>query len=137
MRPDSRSVPASGTRKPPIMLRVVVFPQPEGPRMHTRSFSATENVMLCRTIVDPNCLETAAISSSILRSRSIRELPWAVDGVNCPTCSPEKESRDSPPAGGPDGGHLSGECSARVRVRSLSLLSYWLMIRVKLVIHWS
>src|SRR5688572_25625606 len=46
--PSTRTVPALGVRKPATMLRSVDLPQPDGPRMHTNSRSATSRSMSTR-----------------------------------------------------------------------------------------
>ena len=45
--PSRSTLPPSGLRKPPIMLSVVVLPQPDEPRMHKKSalFQAEGEVM--------------------------------------------------------------------------------------------
>ena len=46
--PSKNTSPLVGSRKPAIMRRVVVFPQPEGPRKVTNSLSFMSRLMFLR-----------------------------------------------------------------------------------------
>src|SRR5258708_24728148 len=51
-------VPASGCWNPAMAIKVVVLPQPLGPRRVTNSLSETSSVIRSRTNVSPHDLET-------------------------------------------------------------------------------
>ncbi len=53
-----RMRPRSGMRKPPIMRRVVVLPQPDGPRRHVSSPARTSSCISSTIVRPPRSLET-------------------------------------------------------------------------------
>ncbi len=66
-RPSSRISPPLGWVKPPIIRRIVVLPEPDGPRMVMNSPSRTASSMPSRTAVGPKDFETD-LSSRRMRS---------------------------------------------------------------------
>ena len=58
------TVPETGWIKPVMVRRVVVFPQPEGPRKVKNSPSFTWTLMSCRAVKSPN-LTTISLSRII------------------------------------------------------------------------
>src|SRR5579872_4240467 len=61
-RPSSRIEPLLGSVKPPIMRRMVVLPEPEGPRMVMNSPSRTARSMFSSTLFGPKDFLTALSS---------------------------------------------------------------------------
>src|SRR4249919_2684938 len=65
--PSIRIWPAVGSSKPATMRRVVVLPQPEGPRKETNSPRSTARSNRCTTTCCLKLLWTSSISSSAIR----------------------------------------------------------------------
>ena len=64
LRPGARSAPDVGCSKPPIIRRVVVLPQPDGPRRQKNSPSRTSRLMWSTAAASPNCLTTSTSRTS-------------------------------------------------------------------------
>src|SRR5215204_4157511 len=60
--PSKRIAPPEGSRKPAIICKVVVLPQPEGPRKETNSPLPTARLKSSTTVCAPNCLLTRSSS---------------------------------------------------------------------------
>ena len=71
--PFTTTLPDTGSIKPVRVRRVVVFPQPEGPRKVKNSPSFTWTLMLCRAVKSPN-LTTMSFKRIIEASPSLSKL---------------------------------------------------------------
>ena len=54
--PSNKIFPLVGVSKPPISLKVVVFPQPDGPKRVKNSLSLIYKFISSRTTLSPNLL---------------------------------------------------------------------------------
>ena len=64
-RPPRYTVPYVGSSKPPIIRRVVVLPQPDGPSMEKNSPSRMSSDRSSTAAASPNSLETRSRRTSI------------------------------------------------------------------------
>src|SRR5258706_7950566 len=89
-RPSSVIDPAVGVSKPAIIRRVVVLPQPDGPRKLTNSPRSVARLKSSTAKVDPNCFWTPVSSRKAMWSSSV--LARAAD--RDPGLRPAAQERD-------------------------------------------
>src|SRR5579862_3197237 len=66
--PSSETVPASGCSKPAITLRVVVLPEPDGPRSVKNSPAPTCRFTSSTAATPPNCFRIPATPTSAAKA---------------------------------------------------------------------
>src|SRR5512141_2297130 len=88
--------PVVGVSKPAIMRRVVVLPQPDGPRKDTNSPFFTSKLKSFTTVVAPHCLEMSVSARCVMSIYSSDQLVSACN-LGLRTASDEFYDRDGCP----------------------------------------
>src|SRR5262245_26973714 len=99
--PSIAMVPAVGSRKPAIILSVVVVPQPEGPRRDTNSPEPSERWIASTAVTLPKRHVTPARTSLLTRSSGSRGGPLqqevAPDEAEADHDQPHREDDEDEP----------------------------------------